>query len=450
MTKLEQARSGAAVPEIEAVAAGEKTAAEVVRGRVADGRIVLPLNLRRKALGLPGIPPCGIGEGLRTKVNANIGTSQDFADARAELEKLDVAVDAGADTVMDLSTGGDIRSIRRRILEASRVPVGTVPIYDAAVRALRRGRKIPSMTAADILRAVRDHAEQGVDFVTVHCGVTTEVLRTLERSPRVCGIVSRGGTFLAAWMARRGKENPLYEQFDEVLAIAREHDVTLSLGDGLRPGALEDAFDRAQVHELNVLAELAARAREAGVQVMIEGPGHVPLQQIEAQVRMQKELCRGAPFYVLGPLVTDVAPGYDHITAAIGGALAAAAGADFICYVTPMEHLGLPAAEHVREGVIAARIAGHAADIAKGVPGAMEWDRKFSALRRARDWAGQIRLSMDPKRAEAFRLARRSRVIGTGGQHRAAGESDVCSMCGELCVFRLSDDAKCRRKPKTR
>ena len=326
MTKLEQARLGIAVPEIAAVAARERTSAEVLRQRLLDGRVVLPMNLCRKALGLPEIEPCGIGEGLRTKVNANIGTSQDFPDLKPELEKLNAAVEAGADTVMDLSTGGDIRSIRRRILEASRVPVGTVPIYDAAVRVLRQGRSVHAMTAAGILRAVRDHVEQGVDFITVHCGVTRDVLRTLEQSPRVCGIVSRGGTFLATWMARHGKENPLYEQFDEVLAIAREHDVTLSLGDGLRPGAQADAFDRAQVHELNVLAELAARAHEAGVQVMIEGPGHVPLHQIEAQVRMQKELCHGAPFYVLGPLVTDVAPGYDHITAAIGGAVAARGG----------------------------------------------------------------------------------------------------------------------------
>ena len=433
MTILEQARLGIAVKDLGTVAARERISPEILRQRLLDGRVVLPMNLCRKALGLPEIEPCGIGQGLRTKVNANIGTSQDFPDLKPELEKLKAAVECGADAVMDLSTGGDIRSVRRQILESSRVPVGTVPIYDAAVRVLRQGRSVHAMTAAGILRAVRDHVEQGVDFITVHCGVTRDVLRTLEQTPRVCGIVSRGGTFLATWIGRHGKENPLYEQFDEVLAIARAHDVTLSLGDGLRPGAQADAFDRAQVHELNVLAELAARAHEAGVQVMIEGPGHVPLHQIEAQVRLQKELCHGAPFYVLGPLVTDVAPGYDHITAAIGGAVAAAAGADFICYVTPMEHLGLPEVEHVREGVIAARIAGHAADIAKGVPGAAEWDRKFSELRRARDWQAQIRMSMDPKRAAAFRKRRRP------------GEEDVCSMCGELCVFKIREDAECRR-----
>ena len=433
MTQLERARRGMVTREMKRVASLEKTSPETLRERIAAGHVVLPVNLRRKRLGLPEVKLCGIGEGLRTKVNANIGTSEDFADLKAELEKLHAAVEAGADTIMDLSTGGDIRMIRQRVLEASRVPVGTVPIYDAGVRAAREQGGVRAMTVEGILGAVREHAEQGVDFVTLHCGVTRDVLRTLRQSPRVCGIVSRGGSFLAAWMGCHGKENPLYERFDEVLAICREHDVTISLGDGLRPGALADALDRAQVHELNVLAELSARAQEAGVQVMIEGPGHVPLHKVETQVRMQKELCRGAPFYVLGPLVTDVAPGYDHITAAIGGALAAAAGVDFICYVTPTEHLGLPAVEHVREGVIAARIAGHAGDIAKGVRGAAEWDREFSRRRRARDWDGQMRTCMDPKRARMLRESRRP------------GESDVCSMCGEFCVFKLSEDAK-RRK----
>ena len=328
---------------------------------------------------------------------------------------------------MDLSIGGDLRSIRRSILEASTVPVGTVPIYDAATEALRKHGGIKYMAPEDMLGAVRDHAEQGVDFVTVHCGVNRDVLRTLKQSPRVCDIVSRGGSILARWMTCHKQENPLYEQFDELLAIAREYDVTLSLGDGLRPGALADALDRVQVHELNVLAELTIRAREAGVQVIVEGPGHVPLNQIEAQVRMQKELCQGAPFYVLGPLVTDVAPGYDHITAAIGGAIAATAGADFICYVTPAEHLGLPTTEHVREGVIAARIAGHAADVAKGIPGAADWDRRFSVLRRNRDWEGQIAASLDPERARTLR------------DERSPGDTEVCSMCGELCAFKMDD-----------
>ena len=433
MTQMESARRGTVTPEMKQAATVEHTPAESLRDKIAAGRAVLTANNRRKSLGLPKIAPCAIGEGLRTKVNANIGTSVDFPDLDPELVKLRAAIESGADTLMDLSTGGDIPAIRRRILEACPVAVGTVPIYDVAVGCMRESGKIAKVRPADMLAAVRHHAEQGVDFVTVHCGVTRETVRCLDRSPRVCGIVSRGGSFLAAWMTLRGKENPLYEQFDEVLAICREYDVTLSLGDGLRPGALADAMDRAQVHELNVLAELVQRAREAGVQAMVEGPGHVPLNQVQAQVRMQKELCRGAPFYVLGPLVTDVAPGYDHITAAIGGAVAGAAGVDFICYVTPTEHLGLPAEEHVREGVIAARIAGHAADIAKGVPGAAEWDLEFSKLRQARDWEGQLRRCIDPRRARALRHERRP------------SHSEICSMCGDLCVFKISDDLKARK-----
>ena len=427
MTQLEHARKGTITEEMLKVAELEGIAVETIRERIAAGRLSVPWNLRRRSLSLPGVKLCGIGEGLRTKVNANIGTSQDFADLAPELAKLDAAIEAGADTVMDLSTGGDLRAIRQQVLERSTVPVGTVPIYDAAVTTVRRDGAITRMTADDMLGAVRNHAEQGVDFVTVHCGVTRDVLRALAQSPRVCGIVSRGGSFLATWMETQGQENPLYEQFDEVLAICREHDVTLSLGDGLRPGALADAMDRAQVHELNVLAELVMRAREAGVQVIVEGPGHVPLHQVEAQVRLQKELCKGAPFYVLGPLVTDVAPGYDHITAAIGGAVAAAAGVDFICYVTPTEHLGLPGIEHVREGVIAARIAGHAGDIAKGLPGAAQWDREFSVRRRDRDWEGQLRTCMDPRRATALR------------HERKPAHSEVCSMCGDLCAFKIRE-----------
>ena len=430
MTQLLRAREGVLTPEMKAVAETEGIAESVLRERIAAGRAVIPANAKRVALGLPAVAPCGIGEGLRTKVNANIGASRDYASMDAELEKLKAAVDAGADTVMDLSTGGDIREIRRRILEASAVPVGTVPIYDAAVSAVSDGGAVRDMTAADILGAVRDHAEQGVDFVTVHCGVTRAALETLRSAPRVCGIVSRGGSFLANWIGAHGRENPLYERFDEVLAIAREHDVTLSLGDGLRPGALADAMDRAQVHELNVLADLCARAREAGVQVIIEGPGHVPLQQIPAQVRLEKELCKGAPFYVLGPLVTDVAPGYDHITAAIGGAVAAGAGVDFLCYVTATEHLGLPEAEHVREGVVVSRIAAHAGDIAKGIPGALDWDREFSRLRRKRNWPEQLRRCIDPVRAAALR------------ERRGSADRDVCSMCSELCAFRIDDDTE--------
>ena len=277
------------------------------------------------------------------------------------------AEEAGADAVMDLSTGGDLRAIRKRVIEASSIAVGSVPIYEAAVKTVQRKHAIVDMTATDMLEAIRLHCEDGVDFITVHCGATKGVLKHLKESKRICGVVSRGGTFLVEWMIHSGKENPLYEKYDEILAIAKEYDVTLSLGDAMRPGALADAFDRAQVYELNVLAELAQRALDAGVQVIVEGPGHVPLNQVAAQVQLQKELCKGVPFYVLGPIVTDIAPGYDHITSAIGGAIAAAAGADFLCYVTPTEHLSLPGPADVRIGVIAARIAAHAADLVKGV-----------------------------------------------------------------------------------
>jgi len=424
MTQISEARQGRLTAEMLRVSEAERVAPEAVRDAVARGHLTICCNRRRAALGLPQ-PVCGIGRGLRTKVNANIGTSADYPDLDAELAKLHVAVEAGADAVMDLSTGGDLRSIRQKVLEQSPVVVGTVPIYEAAVRAAREHGGIRHMTAESILSAVRQHAEQGVDFLTLHCGVTLAALEVLRQSPRVAGIVSRGGSFLATWMRYHRQENPLYEQFDEILAICSEYDVAISLGDGLRPGCQADSLDRAQVHELSTLAELATRALEAGVQIIVEGPGHVPLNQVETQVRLQKEMCKGAPFYVLGPLVTDVTPGYDHIAAAIGGAVAAAAGVDFICYVTPAEHLCLPDVEHVREGVIAARIAGHAADIVKGVPGAAEWDLEFSRARKALDWEKMFRLALDPRKARELREKRR----GAGG--------DVCSMCAEFCALRI-------------
>lgn len=427
MTQIESARAGKITLEMAQVASAEGRAPEFVRERIADGRMVICGNRQRAKLGLP-LVVCGIGEGLRTKVNANIGTSMDYHDAEAELVKLKVAVDAGADAVMDLSTGGDLRAIRQRVLEECQVAVGTVPIYDAAVQAVQADGGIRHMTAESMLAAARAHAEQGVDFLTIHCGVTQDVIATLEESPRVAGIVSRGGSFLTTWMRFNQQQNPYYEQYDEILAICREHDVVISLGDGLRPGALADSLDVAQVHELKVLAELCARAVAAGVQVIVEGPGHVPLNQVAAQVQLQKALCHGAPFYVLGPLVTDVAPGYDHITAAIGGALAASAGVDFICYVTPAEHLGLPEPEHVHEGVIAARIAGHAADIVKGVPGAAEWDLEFSRARRKLDWEVMLSKCIDPHRARELRGRRLSEGNG------------VCSMCSEFCALKILEE----------
>ena len=390
---------------------------------IARGRAVVPANVRRAS----GRSAVAVGEPSRIKVNANIGTSQDIADVDEELVKLAAAERAGADAVMDLSTGGDLRAIRARLLDAAHITVGSVPIYEAGVDAVRSGKPVIEMTAREILDAVRTHAADGVDFLTVHCGLTQEVARRAVEQPRLCGIVSRGGTFLAAWMAHHKQENPLYEHFDEVIDIAREFDATLSLGDAMRPGALADSMDPAQVAELITLAELARQARDKGVQVMIEGPGHVPLDQVAAQVQLEKALCDGAPFYVLGPIVTDVAPGYDHISAAIGGAVAAWHGADFICYVTPTEHLGLPSPEDVYVGVMAARLAAHAGEIARRGASARAWDDAFSRLRRQRDWDGQLSTCLDPERAKKVRLSRNP------------PQEDACSMCGEYCVFKIME-----------
>jgi phosphomethylpyrimidine synthase len=420
MTQLEQARQGVVTDAMRQVAAGEGVAPDAVRERVAAGRIAIPLNRRRRAARV-----LAVGEGLRVKVNANLGTSPDYVDLAAELEKLRVAEEAGTDAVMDLSTGGDIAAIRAAVLERSSVAVGSVPIYEAAARAARDHGDVARMTADDMLAAIRRHAQDGVDFATVHCGVTRRIVESAALARRICGIVSRGGTFLAHWIVRHRQENPLLERFDEILDMAREFDVTLSLGDGLRPGAVADAMDGPQVEELLVLADLARRAVAAGVQVILEGPGHVPLDQVEAQVRLQKELTGGLPFYVLGPIVTDVAPGYDHITSAIGGAVAALAGADFLCYVTPTEHLGLPRPEDVRLGVVAARIAAHAADVARGRREAVAWDARLSRARAARDWEAQLAEALDPEAARRLR------------QERRPAHGDVCSMCGDFCVFKV-------------
>ncbi len=422
MTQLIKAREGVITKEMQQVAQQEGCDINILRQRLAEGKIALPCNRLRREKKV-----CGVGLGLRTKVNANIGTSMDYPSVEEELEKLRAAEEAGADAVMDLSTGGNLREVRKIIMEEASVTIGSVPIYEAAVKANRRGRSIKAMTAKDMLDAVRQHCEDGVDFITVHCGATRGVLKLLEDSPRICGVVSRGGAFLVEWMSTHGKENPLYEQFDEILSIAVENDVTLSLGDAMRPGALADAFDRIQIHELNVLAELCQRAWEKGVQVIVEGPGHVPIHQIESQIKLQKELCKGAPFYVLGPLVTDVAPGYDHITSAIGGAIAASAGADFLCYVTPSEHLALPTVQDVWDGVMASRIAAHAADIAKGIPSAWQWDKEMSVKRRNRDWEGQFSVCIDKDKAKSVRASRPS-------------TDDVCSMCGEYCVFKVTSN----------
>ena len=389
---------------------------------VAGGRIVITKNVVREE----GLNPLGIGEGLLIKVNANIGTSKEVCDVEKELEKSRIAVAAGADTLMDLSTGGDIDAIRRRILKEVSAPLGTVPIYQAAIEAQARHGAIVNMTEDDIFNVVERHAKDGVDFMTVHCGVTRESVERIIRQKRLLGIVSRGGTFLTAWILHNKLENPLYANYDYLLEIAKEYDVTLSLGDGLRPGCVHDATDVAQIQELLIIGELVERARKAGVQTMVEGPGHVPLDQIEANVKLEKSICRGAPFYVLGPLVTDVAPGYDHIVSAIGGAVAAMSGADFLCYVTPAEHIALPDVEDVREGVLIARIAAHAADLTRRKDLAYKWDYNISKARSDLDWETQARLSINPEKFNRIRRERAPKQI-----------TEVCTMCGEFCAIRL-------------
>jgi len=421
MTQLELAREGTVSPQMEAVARHEDISVETIRQAVAQGIVVIPANIKHTNL-----KPCGIGEGLRTKVNANIGTSSDSGDARTELYKLSAAIEAGADAVMDLSTGGDLSAIRREIISASPLSVGTVPIYQAGVEAVKRHGAIVKMTDDDLFDAIEEHARDGVDFITVHCGVTQKAIERLKQQGRVTDVVSRGGAFLMGWILHNERENPLYEYYDRLLEITQQYDVTLSLGDGMRPGSLADATDRAQIEELLTLGELVQRARDAGVQVMVEGPGHLPMNQIETNVQLEKSICKGAPFYVLGPLVTDIAAGYDHITGAIGGAIAAAAGTDFLCYVTPAEHLSLPDAEDVWQGVMASRIAAHAGDIAKGIKGAAQRDRQMSLARKRLDWKEQAQLSLDPKRFEIFHA-----------KHQTAGKA--CSMCGDFCAMELAE-----------
>jgi phosphomethylpyrimidine synthase len=422
-TQLEAARAGRITEAMAAVAADEGLEPEEIRELVAAGRVVIPANPAHR-----GLRPVGVGERLRVKVNANIGSSPDRADAAEEKAKLEAALAAGADAVMDLSTGGDLVALRRQVLENSPVMVGTVPIYQAAVEVTAQGRGIVDMTVEEMLAVVEAQAAEGVDFMTLHCGVTRAALEQLRQEGRVTDIVSRGGSFLACWMLANQAENPLYQHFDRLLEICRAHDVTISLGDGLRPGCLADAGDRAQVMELITLGELTQRAWAAGVQVMIEGPGHVPLDQVQAQVQLQKRICHGAPFYVLGPLVTDVAAGHDHVACAIGGALAAWAGADFLCYVTPSEHLALPGPEEVYRGVVTTRIAAHAADIARGNPRAIARDRAMAEARRRMDWEAMMQLCLDPATARAIR------------EKNPPAEEEVCTMCGQYCAVRLMRD----------
>ena len=417
MTQMEQAKRGTITEEMRYVAAVEGVEPEDLRRRVASGAAIIPKNLHHD------FNPIGVGQGLSTKINANIGTSGHHQQLHEELEKLRMAVQCGAEMVMDLSTGDDLDGVRREILRRCPVILGTVPIYQAVAD---RG-SVHDLTADDLFDVIDKHARDGVDFVTVHCGVTREAVRRLDADGRIAGIVSRGGSMLASWMARTGEENPLFAQYDRLLDIAFEHDMTLSLGDGIRPGATGDATDAAQIQELLTLGELTRRAHERSVQVMIEGPGHVPIDQIESNVLLQKRICRGAPFYVLGPLTSDIGAGYDHITGAIGGAVASAAGADVLCYLTPAEHLRLPTIEDVRDGVIATKIAAHSGDLAKGVFGARSRDDQMSLYRKRLDWEGQYRLALDPEKARELRLMSEDY------------DKAVCTMCGTLCSMALEN-----------
>lgn len=421
MTQLDAAKAGAITPEMEKAAKFDGVSPEFIRGKVAEGSVVIPKNKRRT------FDARAIGLGLSTKVNANIGTSASHADLPEELEKMRTAVEAGADAVMDLSTGGDIDAILAGIIEHSSVMIGTVPIYRSITRLFAEGLTCGDLREDAIFADIEHEARMGVDFMTLHCGITTGTLAALERSDRIMGVVSRGGSLMAEWMTLHGRENPLYEHFDRLLEMAHEYDITLSLGDGLRPGTICDAEDRAQLSELIVLGELVERSRKAGVQVMVEGPGHVPLNRIAADMKLQKRLCNNAPYYVLGPLPTDIAPGYDHIVGAIGGAIAAAAGADFLCYVTPAEHLGLPTIQDVREGVIASRIAAHIGDLEKGVTGAWTRNENMSQARRCFDWEAMFRTALDPVKARRVRCMTEDK------------DRDVCTMCGELCAIKTYD-----------
>ncbi|MCX5680216.1 MAG: phosphomethylpyrimidine synthase ThiC [Candidatus Omnitrophica bacterium] len=429
MTQLENARSGRITPEARRIARDENISPENIRKRIAQGSIVLPKNRMRRLL-----KPCGVGKGLRTKVNANIGTSKNSSDIAYEIKKMRAAIEAGADAMMDLSTGAKVPKTRRAIIKKCPVPLGTVPIYETVINGFKRYGAIKEIRDDDFFVALEDQAKDGVDFFTIHAGVTLKAIEALRKHPRILDIVSRGGAFLAEWMIANHKENPFYNDFDRVIDIAKRYDITLSLGDGLRPGSIADATDKAQVTELKTLGELRKAAMNSGVQVMIEGPGHVPIDEVESNVILEKTICGGAPFYVLGPLVTDIAPGYDHITSAIGGAIAASAGADFLCYVTPAEHLRLPTIEDVKEGVIASRIAAHAADIAKGVNGAKERDIAMSVARGERDWKKQFSLAIDQTKPKLYRKASKP------------GSRDVCSMCGEYCSIKTS--RRCFKKGK--
>ncbi len=416
ITQIDYARAGTVTPQMRIVAEKEGRDPEFIRAEVAAGRIAIPANIHHTSLS-----PEGVGGGLRTKVNVNLGISGDLADEAEEWKKVDVALALGAEGIMDLSNSGKTRDFRTKLIEKSSAMIGTVPMYDAIGYL---DKALISITAEDFLDVVRVHAEDGVDFVTIHAGMNRRTIDSFKETKRLTNIVSRGGSLIFAWMEATGRENPFYEYFDEVLDILHEHDVTISIGDAMRPGSTYDATDAGQVSELIEIGKLTQRAWDAGVQVMVEGPGHMALDEIAANMKLEKRLCHDAPFYVLGPLVCDIAPGYDHITAAIGGAVAAASGADFLCYVTPAEHLRLPDADDVREGLVATKIAAHAADIAKGVPGARDIDNRMSDARRRVAWDEMFDLALDPLKPRRYFESAPPSVEGT------------CTMCGSMCAMR--------------
>ena len=422
-TQMDAARKGIATPQMKAVAEKEHMPLEQLMELVAKGQVAICANKAHTCL-----DPQGVGSMLRTKINVNLGVSRDCKDYDIEMKKVQSAIDLGAEAIMDLSSHGDTQPFRKKLVAECPAMIGTVPVYDSVIH---YQRDLGTLSAQDFIDVVRLHAEDGVDFVTLHCGITRKTIEQIRRHKRKMNIVSRGGSLVFAWMTMTGEENPFYEHFDEILDICEKHDVTISLGDACRPGCLADATDVCQIEELVRLGELPKRAWEHNVQVMVEGPGHVPLNQVAANMQVQQSICMGAPFYVLGPLVTDIAPGYDHITAAIGGAVAAMSGAAFLCYVTPAEHLALPNVEDVKQGIIASKIAAHAADIAKGIPGAREIDDKMADARRALDWEAQFACALDPDTARAIRDSRKPED----------DHSDTCSMCGKFCAVRSMNKA---------
>ena len=415
-TQMDAAKKGIVTKEMELVAKKENMDVDVLRNLIAKGQIAIPANKNHKSL-----DPEGVGQGLRTKINVNLGISKDCCDIDEEMKKVQLALDMKAEAIMDLSSFGKTEEFRKRLIESSPAMIGTVPVYDAFGF---YDKELKDITAKEFLDVVEKHAKDGVDFVTIHAGINKETANVFKRNKRLTNIVSRGGSLTYAWMELNNKENPFYEYYDELLDICEKYDLTLSLGDACRPGSINDSTDACQIKELMVLGELTLRAWERNVQVIIEGPGHMALNEVKANMLLEKKLCHGAPFYVLGPIVTDIAPGYDHITSAIGGALAASCGADFLCYVTPAEHLRLPNLDDVKEGIIAAKIAAHAGDIAKNIPNARDWDNKMSKARQELDWERMFELAIDPEKARRYR------------KESSPEHEDSCTMCGKMCSMR--------------